>query len=255
MSRASPVLAAYLASAPADKCRLVLALQTAGVDDVQTTMPAQPGRPAAPQLLHPSKVRKRKLGSAAGRAALVHAVAHIEFNAINLALDAVLRFAGMPAEYYDDWLSVAQDEARHFMRLAGRLAELGIAYGDLPAHNGLWEMAEKTAGDAMHRMALVPRVREARGLEVTPGMIERLLDAGDDATVEHLRVILAEEERHVEIGSRWFRYLCDRQGVDAAATFPRLLDHYGVAAARGPINRPARLRAGFTDQELDAIRA
>ena len=165
----------------------------------------------------------------------------------------MLRFDGLPSAYYQDWLSVARDEARHFRMLAGRLEELGAAYGDLPAHNGLWEMAEKTAADPLERMALVPRVLEARGLDVTPGMIERLLDAGDTDTVAHLRVILAEEERHVEIGSRWFAYLCRQRQLDPVPTFQALLARHGVVVARGPMNRPARVRAGFSDQELDAL--
>ena len=250
---AAPVLAAYLESDPARKCEQVLALDDDQAAPLQQSMPGQPGRPDRPELIHPAKVRKRKLGSQAGRAALVHAVAHIEFNAINLALDAVLRFDGLPSAYYQDWLSVARDEARHFRMLAGRLEELGAAYGDLPAHNGLWEMAEKTAADPLERMALVPRVLEARGLDVTPGMIERLLDAGDTDTVAHLRVILAEEERHVEIGSRWFAYLCRQRQLDPVPTFQALLARHGVVVARGPMNRPARLRAGFSDQELDAL--
>lgn len=250
---AAPALAAYLESDPARKCEQVLALDDHQAAPLQQSMPGQPGRPDRPELIHPAKVRKRKLGSQAGRAALVHAVAHIEFNAINLALDAVLRFDGLPSAYYQDWLSVARDEARHFRMLAGRLEELGAAYGDLPAHNGLWEMAEKTAADPLERMALVPRVLEARGLDVTPGMIERLLDAGDTDTVAHLRVILAEEERHVEIGSRWFAYLCRLRQLDPVPTFQALLARHGVVVARGPMNRPARLRAGFSDQELDAL--
>ncbi|MEJ2654165.1 MAG: ferritin-like domain-containing protein [Acidihalobacter sp.] len=147
---------------------------------------------------------RRGLGTREGRAALVHAVAHIEFNAINLALDAVYRFRSLPRAYYDDWLRVADEEARHFMLLADRLTDFGMRYGDLPAHNGLWEMAVKTADDWLLRMALVPRVLEARGLDVTPGMIERLRQAGDMETVAALEVILREEVGHVAIGSRWF---------------------------------------------------
>lgn len=250
---ATPVLAAYLEADPARKCAQVLALADEQAEPLRQPMPAQPGRPGRPELIHPAGVRKRKLGSPAGRAALVHAVAHIEFNAINLALDAVLRFADLPDAYYRDWLSVARDEARHFQLLAGRLEQLDTRYGDMPAHNGLWEMAEKTAADPLERMALVPRVLEARGLDVTPGMIERLLDAGDTETVAHLRVILAEEERHVEVGSRWFEYLCSQRQLDPVPTFKALLARHGVVVARGPLNRPARLRAGFTDQELDAL--
>jgi uncharacterized ferritin-like protein (DUF455 family) len=183
----------------------------------------------------------------------VHAIAHIEFNAINLALDAAYRFRGMPGEYYRDWLSVAADEARHFGLLQDRLHALGAVYGDFPAHNGLWEMAEKTADSCLLRMALVPRVLEARGLDVTPGMIERLERAGDIDTVAALRVILAEEVRHVAIGTHWFRYCCSREGLDPETTFLSLLQsHYGPAV-RGPFNLEARYEAGFSKDEMRAL--
>ena len=188
-----------------------------------------------------------------GRIALLHAVAHIEFNAINLALDAALRFAGMPGDYYRDWLSVAFDEARHFRLLETRLHEMGAAYGDLPAHNGLWEMAEQTAHDPLVRMALVPRVLEARGLDVTPGMIEKLRNAGDHASVACLEIILEEEVRHVAIGSRWFRYLCEQRGLAPEATFRSLLREYYAGGLRGPFNHQARLDAGFTESELEDL--
>lgn len=247
------VLAAYRLDDPAAKCAAVAALPAQIGPPPQTlALPPQPGRPARPERVHPSKVARRKLGSTAGRAALVHAVAHIEFNAINLALDAALRFRDMPAAFYADWLSVARDEARHFNMLAGRLDELGSHYGALPAHNGLWEMAEKTAHDVLYRMALVPRVLEARGLDVTPGMIQRLEAAGDAETVAHLRVILAEEERHVAIGSHWFATLCRQRGLEPGATFQGLLADYGVAFGRGAINVEARRRAGFSEAELAA---
>jgi uncharacterized ferritin-like protein (DUF455 family) len=214
---------------------------------------APPGRPQRPPLVDPARVPRRRLGSAEGRAALVHAVAHIEFNAINLALDAVYRFRDMPDDYYRDWLSVAADEARHFLMVEKRLTELGYAYGDFPAHNGLWEMAEKTAASCLERMALVPRVLEARGLDVTPGMIERLRQAGDGRTVAVLEVILEEEVRHVEIGTRWFRFCCERESVDPETTFFDLLErHYGDAL-RGPFNTDARLRAGFSRGEMNRL--
>ena len=187
--------------------------------------------------------------------ALVHAVAHIEFNAINLALDAVYRFRGMPGEYYADWLSVAADEARHFELLRNRLEDLGARYGDLPAHNGLWEMAEKTADSCLVRMALVPRVLEARGLDVTPGMIERLESAGDSETAAVLRVILREEVRHVAIGTRWFRYCCAQDNLNPAQTFLHLLEARLGASVRGPFNVQARSEAGFSSEEMKALQA
>ncbi|WP_440995279.1 ferritin-like domain-containing protein [Arhodomonas sp. SL1] len=214
-----------------------------------------PGRPDRPELVAPSRVPRRRLGSEAGRAALLHAIAHIEFNAINLALDAAYRFRGMPMSYYGDWLRVAEDEARHFRMLGTRLAELGYAYGDFPAHNGLWEMAEKTASDVLVRMALVPRVLEARGLDVTPGMIRRLEQAGDDASVRVLRVILDEEVAHVAIGSRWFAWACARRGLQPARVFPELLRRYMSGRIKGPFNADARHRAGFTEAEMAALRA
>ena len=204
-------------------------------------------------MVSPGRLPRRGLGSVEGRQALIHAVAHIEFNAINLGLDAALRFSGMPDDYYRDWLSVAADEARHFSMLNGRLAELGLNYGDLPAHNGLWDMAEKTAHDPLVRMALVPRVLEARGLDVTPGMIEKLVAVGDEQTVSLLRVILEEEEGHVAIGSRWFRYLCRKRDAEPESTFRRLLEDYFSGNLRGPFNLEARRRAGFSQAEIDRL--
>lgn len=211
-----------------------------------------PGRPPSPTLVPPNQLVQRKLNSTAGRAALVHAVAHIEFNAINLAWDAVYRFPGMPAEYYRDWASVAADEARHFQLLSDRLAELGHVYGDFPAHNGLWQMALDTAADVLVRMALVPRVLEARGLDVTPGMIERLRRVGDLATIAALNVILDEEVRHVAIGSRWFARVCAQRSLDPGSTFLRLLREHAVVL-RLPFNQVARLAAGFDQTELDTL--
>lgn len=208
------------------------------------------GRPVLPILVHPTEVKRRRLGSVAGRIALIHAIAHIEFNAINLALDAAYRFRDMPPAYYADWISVAVDEARHFTMLAQRLRELGSFYGALPAHGGLWAMAVETDYDVMVRMALVPRVLEARGLDVTPGMIERLSANADTATVAILKVILREEIGHVQIGNRWFTHLCGLRGLDPVNTFSRLLRRHGRIALRGPFNRAARLQAGFSEQEM-----
>lgn len=245
---------------PVEKCQSVAAVQAslaAGQlqrdEDCPLEKIGPPGRPARPLLVEPARVPRRRLGSEEGRAALVHAVAHIEFNAINLALDAVYRFRDMPDDYYRDWFSVAADEARHFMMVSARLGELGYAYGDFPAHNGLWEMAEKTADSCLRRMALVPRVLEARGLDVTPGMIERLQQAGDEVTVGVLRVILQEEVRHVDIGSRWFRYCCERESLDPEPTFFDLLERYYGPSIRGPFNQEARLEAGFSQQEMKRL--
>ncbi|MDX1569267.1 MAG: ferritin-like domain-containing protein [Xanthomonadales bacterium] len=253
-------LGTLMARDPEEKARRVTDLMhrfSAGVlpcaHPAESRLVTIPGRPDRPRLVAPGRLEKRGLGSARGRACLVHAVAHIEFNAINLALDAVYRFAGLPQAFYADWLSVAVDEARHFRLLADRLLQLGYRYGDFPAHNGLWEMALKTAHCGMTRMALVPRVLEARGLDVSPGMIARLDGAGDEATADILRVILREEERHVEIGTRWFHYLCDRNGAgDPDKVFLELIDRE-FAAVRPPLNHPARRRAGFSADELAGL--
>ncbi|MGB5737602.1 MAG: ferritin-like domain-containing protein [Thiohalocapsa sp.] len=217
--------------------------------------PDQPGRPARPELVAPRDLPRRGLKDSIGRAALIHAVAHIEFNAINLALDAVLRFRGMPADYYADWLRVADEEAYHFSLMRERLRALGHDYGDFPAHDGLWEMARQTAGDLLERMALVPRVLEARGLDVTPGMIERLRAVGDDDTAERLGIILRDEVGHVAIGSRWFRWLCAQRGLDPHATYLRLISEHFVGQIRCPLNLSDRRRAGFDQAELDGLMA
>ena len=245
---------------PDDKCSAVSALADTveqGVFRWDPEVPVEaikaPGRPVKPQLVDPSQVPRRRLGSSAGRAALVHAIAHIEFNAINLALDAAYRFRQMPLQYTLDWISVAKDEARHFQLLQGRLNQLDHCYGDFPAHNGLWEMAEKTADDCLVRMALVPRVLEARGLDVTPGMIERLNGAGDKETIEVLNVILAEEVRHVAIGTHWFNFCCQRDNKPPLETFLQLLRSHFGGSIRGPFNMSARAEAGFTNAEMEAL--
>lgn len=210
----------------------------------------QAGHPARPLLVAPKDLPRRGLGTARGRFALVHAVAHIEFNAINLAWDAVYRFRGLPRAYYADWIGVVADEARHFELLQARLVRLAGDYGDLPAHNGLWTSAMRTAHDPLVRMALVPRVLEARGLDVTPNMIKNLGTVGDYETARILRVIWEEEVRHVEIGSRWFRHLCEQRDLEPETTFFRLLEEYLENQVRGPFDHSARLRAGFTHGEL-----
>jgi len=246
------------ASEPAEKLRLThatwQALQAGELQpDPLAPSPqpiSAPGRPELPRLVPQRQVPQRGLGTPEGRAALVHAIAHIEFNAINLAWDAVYRFRGFPAEYYRDWASCAHDEARHFAMLDARLAELGHAYGDFDAHNGLWEMAQKTAHSDLARMALVPRVLEARGLDVTPGMIERLRGVGDERTIAILEVILREEVAHVAAGTRWFRWCCERDAREPRATFIALLREYMGGNLRGPFNHPARYMAGFDTEEM-----
>jgi uncharacterized ferritin-like protein (DUF455 family) len=212
-----------------------------------------PGRPARPALVSPANVPRRSLHTAQGRAALLHAVAHIEFNAINLALDAIWRFEHMPDAYYRDWLRVASEEAHHFSLLAEHLATLGHAYGDFDAHDGLWSMVEKTKHDIVARMALVPRTLEARGLDATPPMQAKLAQAGDARAVDILGVILRDEVGHVAIGNRWYRWLCERDGLDPIARFEQLLVTHHAPRPKPPFNFDARRRAGFDDEELASL--
>lgn len=214
--------------------------------------PDERGRPSRPELVPGRRVPARGLGTVAGRVAAIHAVAHIEANAIDLALDAVHRFRSLPAGFCGDWLGVAADEARHFGLLRARLRALGADYGDLPAHGGLWDAAVATADDPLRRMALVPRVLEARGLDVGPAMIERFSSAGDEETAAVLRVVLADEIGHVAVGDRWFRWLCAERGLDPEPAFAALLDEAGVVV-RPPLNIEARRAAGFSAAELSSL--
>ncbi len=213
-----------------------------------------PGRPDKPSLVAAKNLPRRGLGTAAGRIALVHSLAHIEFNAINLALDALYRFRDMPVRYVEDWLRVASDEGEHFLLLHGRLAELGSHYGALDAHDGLWDMARRTDHDILVRMALVPRILEARGLDVAPPMIEKLLQLGDHETATILRRIYTDEITHVEVGNRWFRHVCEARSLDGTAVFRDLLRGENSAYLRSPYNHAARLQAGFNEQELALIK-
>ena len=210
----------------------------------------RPGRPPRPRLVHPRSVPQRGAGTESGRAALLHAIAHIEFNAIDLALDAVWRFQGMPHEWYRDWTAVAAEEAAHFTLLVDELARRGHRYGDFDAHDGLWEMAMRTRCDPLARMALVPRLMEARGLDVTPLILRKLEHAGDRSACAILERILREEVGHVAIGNRWYAFLCGRQGVDPQDGWAALAERFGAGAPRPPFNRDARLQAGFTEAEL-----
>jgi uncharacterized ferritin-like protein (DUF455 family) len=209
-----------------------------------------PGRPDRPLLVSPKDVPTRSPFTLEGRAALLHSIAHIEFNAINLALDAVWRFAGMPAEFYRDWLRVAAEESLHFTLLREHLRTLGHDYGDFAAHDGLWTMAARTAHDIVARMALVPRTLEARGLDATPPLQAKLGKAGDARAVEILDVILRDEIGHVAIGNRWYRFVCERAGLDAVAIYPELVERYAAPRLRPPFNDAARRAAGFTDDEI-----
>jgi uncharacterized ferritin-like protein (DUF455 family) len=212
-----------------------------------------PGRPVRPELVPPRLLDKRSVHTDVGRAVLLHALAHIEFNAINLALDAVWRFDGMPEPYYGDWLRVAAEEAYHFSLLAAHLGTMGVAYGDFPAHNGLWEMVEKTRDDVLARMALVPRTLEARGLDAAPPMRAKLAQAGDSVAAGILDIILRDEIGHVAIGNRWYRHLCAQRGLDPNAIYPGLVRRYKAPELKGPFNLDARRLAGFDEAELEAL--
>ncbi|MFA6922447.1 MAG: ferritin-like domain-containing protein [Gallionella sp.] len=214
---------------------------------------AIPGIPEKPELVAPRHVRHRSMVTAEGRAVLIHALVHIEFNAINLALDAIWRFAGMPREYYADWLQVADEEALHFSLLAAHLQGMGYAYGDFPAHASLWEMADKTRHDVLARMALVPRTMEARGLDVVPSLRAKLAQAGDMQAAEIMDIILTDEIGHVGIGNRWYAYLCNERQLDPIGAYADLAAMYAAPVLRGPFNISARLAAGFSDTELAAL--
>jgi len=212
-----------------------------------------PGRPEKPCLVHPMKVPKRGFKSKQGLVRLAHAIAHIEFNAINLALDAVYRFREMPDEFVSDWLQIAVEEASHFLMLAQYLVDNGSCYGNYDAHNGLWEMALKTDHDVMVRMALVPRVLEARGLDVTPGMIARLKSVGEQSLVDILEIIHREEIGHVLVGTRWFNYACQQKGLSPQILFTELLHEYMKGSIQGPFDKESRIQAGFTEEELQQL--
>jgi uncharacterized ferritin-like protein (DUF455 family) len=228
----------------------VSAMSLAETQAVLPEPPGVPGRPERPELRAPSNTKSRAVGSSEGRAGLLHALAHIESNAIDLALDVLWRFDGMPEAFYLDWLQVAREEALHFQLLHAHLAELGFAYGDFPAHNGLWEMAEKTRGDVMARMALVPRTLEARGLDASPAVRNKLISVGDRRGGEIIDIILRDEIGHVAIGNRWYRHLCHARGLDPIGTYATLAAAYGAPRLKGPFNHAARRAAGFEEAEL-----
>jgi uncharacterized ferritin-like protein (DUF455 family) len=246
---------------PARKAAQALALQqdAAGLPVAERAPAAAapvPGRPARPLLVHPARVPGRSPQRPDGMAALLHAIAHIEFNAINLALDAAWRFDGLAQAYYHDWVRVAAEEAFHFGLLVDLLAAAGHAYGDFPAHDGLWTMCEKTAADPIARMALVPRTLEARGLDATPQIQDKLRRVGSPLAkraVEVLDIILRDEVGHVAIGNRWYRWLCERDGLDPVVHYPVLAARYQAPGLFPPFNEAARLRAGFTPQEIAAL--
>ncbi len=212
-----------------------------------------PGRPGRPQLVPHTELKARSMRTVEGRAALIHALAHIELNAIDLALDITWRFPDMPEEFYRQWMGVAQEEALHFELLRDHLRSLGFDYGDFPAHNTLWEMAEKTRHDLLARLALVPRTLEARGLDASLPIKAKLTGAGDRRAGEILDIILRDEIGHVAVGNHWYRWLCARRGLDPLSTYPLLAVQYGAPRPRGPFNLEARRAAGFQEDELAAL--
>lgn len=256
-------LAILLASDPAQKAQWALALPTRDEQHVGGTLDpdevitlteaereALPGRPTRPSLVEAKQVPTRTPFTIEGRAALLHSICHIEFNAINLALDAVWRFSGMPEDFYWDWLQVAREESLHFNLLRQHLNTLNHDYGDFDAHNGLWSMCERTQDDILARMALVPRTLEARGLDATPLIQEKLTRAGDARAVEILDIILRDEVGHVAIGNRWFHHLCTQRGLDGKTLYPQLVKQYEAPRLRPPFNEAARRAAGFTEDEI-----
>ncbi|MGL5009802.1 MAG: ferritin-like domain-containing protein [Paracoccaceae bacterium] len=213
----------------------------------QATPPDQPARPVEPTLLDPRDVPRRRPGSPVGRIALLHAVAHIELNAVDLHWDIIARFTAqpMPLGFYDDWVKSADEESKHFNLVCDVLEALGSHYGALPAHAGMWRAAADTAGDLHGRLAVVPMVLEARGLDVTPGMIELFRKADVAQAVEALEVIYAEEVAHVAYGSKWFNWLCGRDGLDPKDTFHALVRRYFHGGLKPPFNSEKRAEAGL----------
>ncbi len=214
-----------------------------------------PGRPAKPELVPHKQLEQRSMRTVEGRAALIHALAHIELNAIDLALDIVWRFAGMPELFYRQWLRVATEEALHFQLLRDHLRSLGYRYGDFPAHNALWEMAEKTKHDLLARLALVPRTLEARGLDASPPIKAKLVGAGDARAGEILDIILRDEIGHVAVGNHWYLALCTERHLEPVATYADLAAQHHAPRLRGPFNFDARRAAGFSEAELKALQS
>lgn len=255
-------LDALLLRSPGAKCRAVMGIACAG-DNHEIAVPdlcrlaseALPGRSARPPLVPPAQVAQRPVSTLEGRAALIHSLAHIELNAVNLALDIAWRFDGMPDEFYRDWIGVAREEACHFNLLREHLQAMGFRYGDFPAHNGLWEMAERTADDVLARLALVPRTLEARGLDAAPLIRDKLRRVGDERGAAILEIILRDEIGHVAIGNRWYRRVCGERGLDPVVCYDELAQRYRAPRLRGPFNLEARRAAGFDAQELAALQA
>jgi uncharacterized ferritin-like protein (DUF455 family) len=211
-------------------------------------LPTDPGRPDQPALIAPSRMPRRSKGGTKGRIALLHSLAHIELSAVDLTWDMIARSAGtrLPRSYYDNWVQVGLEEAKHFKLLANRLRDLGSSYGALPAHAGLWEAAQSTDTDLTARLAIIPLVLEARGLDVTPATIRSLEGSGDKESAAILRTIYHDEKKHVAFGAKWFRYLCDRDRRAPEPTFHALVRKHFRGAIKPPTNDRARAEAGLT---------
>ncbi len=252
-------LAALLCADPDAKAAMARGIDLDGLPTGARTPFSEPdgipGRPERPLLVAHTALKHRSMATAEGRASLIHALAHIELNAIDLALDLCARFDDMPDAFYRQWAGVAREEALHFQLLRDHLATLGHAYGDFPAHGALWQMAEKTRTDILARLALVPRTLEARGLDASPPIKAKLVGAGDLRAGEILDVILRDEIGHVAIGNRWYRWLCDQRGLDPVSTYAELAARYQAPRLRGPFNLEARRAAGFDEAELEALQA
>lgn len=214
-----------------------------------------PGRPMHPVLVDHTSLKAKPLNTPEGRAFLLHAIAHIELNAIDLALDVVWRFSGMPEDFYRDWVRIAKEEAKHFLLIQKHLVGMGFDYGHFPAHNSLWDMAERTKGDILARIGLVPRTMEARGLDASPGVKNKLVSAGDLAAGRILDIILEEEIGHVAAGNRWYRHVCEVRGLDPVATYRELIQQYDAPKLKSPYNLEARRLAGFEEEELNYLAA
>lgn len=242
---------------PQTKAAAVRALNSrdlpVGTSTCLTEPPGVPGRPLRPLLVQPSALKSRAVGTPGGHASLIHALAHIEANAINLALDIVWRFSDMPEAFYRDWWQVAMEEALHFQLLAAHLRSLDHVYGAFPAHDGLWDMADRTRGDVLARLALVPRTLEARGLDATPAIRNKLVSIGDKPGAAILDIILRDEIGHVATGNHWYGFLCSQRGLDPVITYAQLALAHDAPALKGPFNLPARRAAGFSDAELAAL--
>jgi len=227
--------------------------QLSWTENLEPELLNEPGRPEHPIIVAPRELPKRKIGSEKGRAAQIHALAHIELTAVNLAWDAVYRYRNMPKDFYDDMVKTAQEEAGHFVLLRDRLREMGYDYGSFPAHNGLWEMAVTTADDLMDRMAIVHRVFEARALDVVPKTLKKYQAQNDTAMVKALTIICNDEVGHVSMCSHWFRYRCEQEQMDPDTTFFNLIEKYVKHPLPGPFNHEVRLQSGFNQNELDYL--